>query len=217
MPVGETNVVCFLNLELMVLFSYPPVFKYWFEIYRSIGCAILTMLGAYTMWMTVGRNRCISLGDESEPILDLVVLGHYFAAAFFIVDMLVLLLVKRMYRFDLFLHHCICLFLLGYFTVDFPLVGSIFYVGESLTILNWLRPSYPIAVTIWRLAVVLFVRFPVFGHMFIQIAWADPFCTNHFKSKPLAIAMCFFFLYDIYVVHGCIQAIHRETKTKKEE
>jgi hypothetical protein len=121
-----------------------------------------------------------------------------------------------MWRMDLFVHHCICIFLLIYFTIDFPLIGAIFYIGESLTALNFLRPQYPYLVTLWRLGVVLFIRFPVFGLMFLQIIYYDENCLSHHKSKQLACSMVFFFVYDIYVIWGCVQAIMRERQKKSQ-
>jgi hypothetical protein len=194
----------------MTVFQHPPYFRDWFEVYRSFGCFVLSLMGVYTLWATHGRNRCIDVNDTTEPILPLVMTGHYIAASFFLIDMFVLTLVKNMWRLDLFIHHCICLFLLGYFTIDFPLMGSIFYIGESLTIMNFLRPSYPIGVTVWRLIVLVFFRFPVFGTMFARIAWQDDNCIHHHKAPQLACAMCFFFIYDIYVLQGCVLALYRQ-------
>lgn len=191
------------------------LFKNWFEIYRSFGCCMLGLLGIYTMLMTHGKNRCVDIHDTTEPILPTVLTGHCLAAVFFVIDVLILLFVKSMWRTDLFVHHCVCIFLLCYFTEDFPLVGSIFYIGEALTAMNWLRVDYPIAVTLYRLGIVVLVRFPVFGRIFGQVALWDPKCYNHNKSGQLACFMCFFFLYDLYVLWGCIQALFRLMKPKK--
>lgn len=164
------------------------------------------------MYMTHGRNRCVDMYDIEEPILPVVFIGHILAGVFFTVDMLVLLLFKTMWRTDLFIHHCVCLFLLWYFTVDFPLLGAIFYIGESLTAMNWLRADYPFLVTLYRLGVVLLVRFPVFGRMLAQLSYWDVRCYSHHKSGQLACFMVFFFLYDLYVLWGCTQALYKQQK-----
>lgn len=209
------------KVATMVFFALPPVFKNWFEAYRSLGCGLLGCLGAYTLYMTVNRNRCIDAYDETEPILPVVMIGHFCASIFFLFDMVVLTLVKSMWRTDLFIHHCICIFLLVYFTIDFPLMGAIFYFGEMLTSLNFLRPQYPLLVTFWRLGVVLLIRFPVYGSMFSNVVWYDDFCMHHHKATELACSFVFFFIYDFYVIWGCIQAIIREVdngcKMKKPE
>jgi len=200
----------------MVVIDLPKeetkLFKNWFEVYRSFGCCMLGLLGIYTMVMTHKRNRCVDLFDTEEPILPIVLTGHMLAGVFFSIDMLILILVKTMWRTDLFIHHCVCMFLLGYFTEDFPLVGSIFYIGETLTAMNWLRVDYPIGVTLYRLGIVLLVRFPIFGRILYQVAGWDDRCYNHNKSKQLAAFICFFFIYDLYVLWGCIQALIRLRK-----
>ena len=196
----------------MAVIDDPPHFRDWFEVYRSCGCALLSLTGLYTILATNGRNRCVDMYVKTEPVLPIVMIGHYFAGTFFVVDMFVLTMVKKMWRMDLFIHHCICLFLLGYFTVDFPVMGSIFYIGESLTVLNFIRASYPTLVTIWRLTVVLAVRFPVFGTMLARVAWQDDNCRHHNKAIQLACAMCFFFVYDLYVLQGCLLALHRHSQ-----
>lgn len=201
----------------MTLVERPPYFRDWFEVYRSFGCFVLSVMGLYTLLATKGRNRCVDMNDTTEPILPTVMIGHYIAGVFFLIDMFVLTLVKKMWRMDLFMHHCVCLFLLGYFTADFPLMGSIFYVGEALTVLNFLRPSYPTAVTIWRLLVLVCLRFPIFGTMFVRMAWQDGNCIHLNKSSQLACAMCFFFVYDVYVVYGCVMALYRQSRKTDEK
>lgn len=201
----------------MVFLEQHPQFKNWFEIYRSLGCGFLAMVGVFTLFKTAGSTRCISLDDPSVHIMPLVYYTHCFSAVFFSVDQVILILVKKMWRNDLFFHHCVCLFLLAYFTPYFPLIGCIFYAGESLTCMNWLRPTHPLFVTCWRLGVVFFCRFPVFGRMFYEVYLYDEGCIAHEKSTQLACAIFFFFLYDIYVIKGCIDAILKEIRKRKEQ
>ena len=199
----------------MVFLEQHPSFKNWFEIYRSVGCCLLAVVGVYTLFMTTGSTRCVSIDDETFSIMSLVYYTHCFSAVFFSVDQFILVFVKKMWRNDLFFHHCVCLFLLVYFTPDFPLIGCIFYAGEALTCMNWLRPTHPLFVTVWRLAVVFCCRFPVFGAMFLEVYFQDEACILHHKSGQLACSIFFFFLYDIYVVKGCIDAINKELEKRK--
>lgn len=151
-----------------------------FDIYRGLFCLGISSFSAYITYS-------YSYELINEPYKEhnyLVRTNNNLMRIFFIFDLLVMFLNRSTFRKDLFIHHMICLTLyMGSTDIGLAFVS----LCEIFSALNW--STHKQAILWWKLATLLFVRFPVWMCTITFIANATPYSYHFWVYRICPIVM----------------------------